>query len=65
MHSKLTGVDLTDLSTGVGDVFDKLQGRRPVHALVSTTWQSWIHLENFSGTTMFPFATLEQRFCER
>ncbi len=61
---KAAGVDPdTDLSTwqNVGEVLDKLKasgGKCPL----TTAWQSWIHLENFSSYHNIPFASKDNGF---
>jgi sn-glycerol 3-phosphate transport system substrate-binding protein len=58
------GVDPdTDLSTwqNVGDVLTKLQDGGSTCPL-TTAWQSWIHLENFSAYHDVPFATQDNGF---
>src|SRR6056297_1147123 len=53
----------TDLSTWeqVGDVLDQLK-QAGVDCPMTTAWQSWIHLENFSAYHDVPFATQENGF---
>ncbi|MGI9351801.1 MAG: sn-glycerol-3-phosphate ABC transporter substrate-binding protein UgpB [Rhizobiaceae bacterium] len=53
----------TDLSTWqkVGDVLDKLKASGSTCPL-TTAWQSWIHLENFSAYHNTPFATKDNGF---
>lgn len=53
----------TDLSTWqkVGDVLDKLKASGSKCPL-TTAWQSWIHLENFSAYHNVPFATKDNGF---
>jgi sn-glycerol 3-phosphate transport system substrate-binding protein len=61
---KAAGVDPdTDLSTWqkVGDVLDKLKDSGSKCPL-TTAWQSWIHLENFSAYHNIPFATKDNGF---
>ncbi len=65
-RDKLTeaGVDPdTDLSTWekVGDVLDQLKAGG-VDCPLTTAWQSWIHLENFSAYHDTPFATKDNGF---
>lgn len=58
------GVDPdTDLSTWekVGEVLDRLKAGGENCPFV-TSWQSWIHLENFSAYHNLPFATRENGF---
>ncbi|HSA80829.1 MAG TPA: sn-glycerol-3-phosphate ABC transporter substrate-binding protein UgpB [Geminicoccaceae bacterium] len=58
------GIDpATDLSTWeqVGEVLDQLKAAG--HACpLTTAWQSWVHLENFSAYHDVPFATQENGF---
>lgn len=61
---KAAGVDPdTDLSTWqkVGAVLDKLKASGSKCPL-TTAWQSWIHLENFSAYHNIPFATKDNGF---
>ncbi|MDD9715147.1 sn-glycerol-3-phosphate ABC transporter substrate-binding protein UgpB [Dinoroseobacter sp. PD6] len=53
----------TDLSTWeqVGEVLDQLAAAG-VECPMTTAWQSWIHLENFSAYHDVPFATQENGF---
>ena len=53
----------TDLSTWeqVSDVLDQLK-EAGVDCPMTTAWQSWIHLENFSAYHDVPFATKENGF---
>ncbi|MEM9011375.1 MAG: sn-glycerol-3-phosphate ABC transporter substrate-binding protein UgpB [Pseudomonadota bacterium] len=53
----------TDLSTWqqVGEVLDALQASGHECPL-TTAWQSWIHLENFSAYHDVPFATMDNGF---
>ena len=53
----------TDLSTWqkVGEVLDKLKAAGSTCPL-TTAWQSWIHLENFSAYHNTPFATKDNGF---
>ncbi|MDD9908437.1 MAG: sn-glycerol-3-phosphate ABC transporter substrate-binding protein UgpB [Ahrensia sp.] len=53
----------TDLSTWnkVGDVLGKLK-EAGVSCPMTTAWQSWIHLENFSAYHNVPFATKDNGF---
>ncbi|QGX99136.1 sn-glycerol-3-phosphate ABC transporter substrate-binding protein UgpB [Roseovarius faecimaris] len=53
----------TDMSTWeqVGDVLDQLKGAG-VDCPLTTAWQSWIHLENFSAYHDTPFATKSNGF---
>ena len=53
----------TDLSTWekVGEVLDKLKASGSECPL-TTAWQSWIHLENFSAYHNVPFATKDNGF---
>jgi len=60
---KAAGVDPNDLGTWqkVGDALDKLKVSG--HACpLTTAWQSWIHLENFSAYHNVPFATKDNGF---
>ena len=61
---KAAGIDPdTDLSTWqkVGEVLDKLKAAGSTCPL-TTAWQSWIHLENFSAYHNTPFATKDNGF---
>ncbi|MEM8650999.1 MAG: sn-glycerol-3-phosphate ABC transporter substrate-binding protein UgpB [Pseudomonadota bacterium] len=61
---KAAGVDPdTDLSTWqkVGDVLDKVKASGSTCPL-TTAWQSWIHLENFSAYHDTPFASKDNGF---
>ncbi len=61
---KAAGVDpATDLSTWqkVGEVLDKLKASGHECPL-TTAWQSWIHLENFSAYHNTPFASKDNGF---
>ncbi|WP_425405067.1 sn-glycerol-3-phosphate ABC transporter substrate-binding protein UgpB [Hwanghaeella sp.] len=61
---KGAGIDPNvDLSTWqkVGDVLDKLKASGHSCPL-TTAWQSWIHLENFSAYHNVPFATKDNGF---
>ena len=61
---KAAGVDPdTDLSTWqkVGDVLDKVKASGSSCPL-TTAWQSWIHLENFSAYHDTPFASKDNGF---
>lgn len=61
---KAAGVDPdTDLSTwqNVGEVLDKLKASGNKCPL-TTAWQSWIHLENFSAYHNIPFASKDNGF---
>ncbi|MBT8455194.1 MAG: sn-glycerol-3-phosphate ABC transporter substrate-binding protein UgpB [Rhodobacteraceae bacterium] len=53
----------TDMSTWeqVGDVLDQLKAAG-VDCPMTTAWQSWIHLENFSAYHDVPFATQDNGF---
>ena len=53
----------TDLSTweNVGSVLDKLKSAG-ADCPLTTAWQSWVHLENFSAYHNTPFATKENGF---
>lgn len=53
----------TDLSTweNVGAVLDELKAAG-VDCPLTTAWQSWVHLENFSAYHNTPFATKENGF---
>lgn len=53
----------TDMSTWeqVGEVLDQLQAAG-VECPLTTAWQSWIHLENFSAYHDVPFATQDNGF---
>ena len=53
----------TDLSTweNVGGVLDQLKAAG-VGCPLTTAWQSWVHLENFSAYHNTPFATKENGF---
>ena len=53
----------TDLSTweNVGAVLDKLKAAG-VECPMTTAWQSWVHLENFSAYHNTPFATKDNGF---
>ncbi|WP_299788749.1 sn-glycerol-3-phosphate ABC transporter substrate-binding protein UgpB [uncultured Marivita sp.] len=53
----------TDLSTWeqVGEVLDQLK-EAGVECPMTTAWQSWIHLENFSAYHDVPFATQDNGF---
>ena len=53
-------VDLTTWQA-VDAVVDQL-AEAGVSCAISTSWQSWIHLENFSAYHNVPFATLENGF---
>ena len=58
------GIDSdTDLSTweNVGAVLDELKAAG-VDCPLTTAWQSWVHLENFSAYHNTPFATKENGF---
>lgn len=61
---KAAGIDpSTDMSTWqkVGEVLDKLKASG--HACpLTTAWQSWIHLENFSAYHNVPFASKDNGF---
>ncbi|MEM0948733.1 MAG: sn-glycerol-3-phosphate ABC transporter substrate-binding protein UgpB [Pseudomonadota bacterium] len=59
-----SGVDPdTDMSTWeqVGEVLDQLK-TAGVDCPMTTAWQSWIHLENFSAYHNVPFATQDNGF---
>ncbi len=61
---KAAGIDPdTDMSTWqqVGDVLDKLKASGHDCPL-TTAWQSWIHLENFSAYHNIPFASKDNGF---
>ena len=61
---KAAGIDpSTDMSTWqqVGEVLDKLKAAGHECPL-TTAWQSWIHLENFSAYHNIPFATKDNGF---
>ena len=61
---KAAGVDPnTDLSTwqNVGEVLDKVKASGSKCPL-TTAWQSWIHLENFSAYHNTPFASKDNGF---
>ena len=61
---KAAGIDPdTDLSTWqkVGAVLDKLKASGSKCPL-TTAWQSWVHLENFSAYHNIPFATKDNGF---
>ena len=61
---KAAGIDPnTDMSTWqkVGGVLDKLKAAGHECPL-TTAWQSWIHLENFSAYHNIPFATKDNGF---
>ncbi len=61
---KAAGVDPdTDLSTWqkVGEVLDKVKASGSACPL-TTAWQSWIHLENFSAYHNIPFASKDNGF---
>ena len=61
---KAAGIDpATDLSTWqkVGEVLDKLKASGHECPL-TTAWQSWIHLENFSAYHNTPFASKDNGF---
>ncbi|MGI9426061.1 MAG: sn-glycerol-3-phosphate ABC transporter substrate-binding protein UgpB [Hyphomicrobiaceae bacterium] len=61
---KAAGIDPnTDLSTWqkVGDVLDKLKSSGSKCPL-TTAWQSWVHLENFSAYHNISFATKDNGF---
>lgn len=60
---KAAGVDPSDLGTWqkVGDALDKLKASGHECPL-TTAWQSWIHLENFSAYHNVPFATKDNGF---
>jgi len=60
---KAAGVDSSDLSTWqkVGDALDKLKAAGHECPL-TTAWQSWIHLENFSAYHNVPFASKDNGF---
>lgn len=53
----------TDMSTweSVGEVLDQLKSAG-VECPLTTAWQSWIHLENFSAYHDVPFATKDNGF---
>ncbi len=53
----------TDLSTwqNVGEVLDQLKAAG-VGCPLTTAWQSWVHLENFSAYHNVPFATKDNGF---
>ena len=53
-------VDLTTWEQ-VGEVLDQLK-EAGVECPLTTAWQSWIHLENFSAYHDVPFATLDNGF---
>lgn len=60
---KAAGVDPSDLGTWqkVGEALDKLKASGHECPL-TTAWQSWIHLENFSAYHNVPFATKDNGF---
>lgn len=65
-RDKLNEADIdpdTDLSTweNVGAVLDELKAAG-VDCPLTTAWQSWVHLENFSAYHNTPFATKENGF---